>query len=380
VTQEVESALKAELPSRFGIVLDGWTVQSTHYVAVFASYSVEAISQEGKIIREARYPLLSLSPFEEETSFGAENHCEYLHTVLQMYNRKVSDVLFLVADNCPTNKKVAEIMRVYFIGCFSHRFNLAVNLYLASVESIIIKVEGVMRKLRTLKLAGQLRQKNHLRAILRNVTRWSSTYKMTKRFLELLTSILELNNADVNKMMPSLSEIDEIRRLSTTLDELNGVTVALQSASLNLLQVRALFDSVLDTYSGAPAFAMYLRATSEIVRDCDRLFLSGICKIVAGNLTELTENEKSACTLFTKPERLIVEKAEEKLPTTLAEKALQSCKRRLTTADNCLNENKNLEFINPTSNMVERLFSQCKNVLRDQRSSLLPINFESAIF
>ena len=40
----------------------------------------------------------------------------------------------------------------------------------------------------------------------------------------------------------------------------------------------------------------------------------------------------------------------------------------------------NLNWIPPTSNMVERLFSHCKLVLTDLRSSIGPVTFEEVMF
>ena len=42
ITVSVEKSIKAELPSKFGIVIDGWSVMatSTHYLAIFGCYSV----------------------------------------------------------------------------------------------------------------------------------------------------------------------------------------------------------------------------------------------------------------------------------------------------------------------------------------------------
>ncbi|KAE8907904.1 hypothetical protein PF003_g8640 [Phytophthora fragariae] len=36
----IERKIAAELPARFGIMLDGWTHASEHYLAVFACYEV----------------------------------------------------------------------------------------------------------------------------------------------------------------------------------------------------------------------------------------------------------------------------------------------------------------------------------------------------
>ena len=39
-----------------------------------------------------------------------------------------------------------------------------------------------------------------------------------------------------------------------------------------------------------------------------------------------------------------------------------------------------MEWLNPTSNEVERLFSQAKTVLSDHRMSMLPMNLEETLF
>ena len=38
-----------------------------------------------------------------------------------------------------------------------------------------------------------------------------------------------------------------------------------------------------------------------------------------------------------------------------------------------------MEWLNPTSNAVERLFSGAKNVVSDQRMSMLPMNLEETL-
>ncbi|KAG4222541.1 hypothetical protein PC116_g28983 [Phytophthora cactorum] len=40
VVVAVERSIASELPSRFGIMLDGWTNAFEHYIAVFACYEV----------------------------------------------------------------------------------------------------------------------------------------------------------------------------------------------------------------------------------------------------------------------------------------------------------------------------------------------------
>jgi hypothetical protein len=38
VTESVEKQIADDLPENFGILIDGWSDGTTHYIAVFASY------------------------------------------------------------------------------------------------------------------------------------------------------------------------------------------------------------------------------------------------------------------------------------------------------------------------------------------------------
>jgi hypothetical protein len=46
-----------------------------------------------------------------------------------------------------------------------------------------------MKTLSNIKQAGKLRKKTDLEPVKRNVTRWSSTYEMVKRFFEIKSSL-----------------------------------------------------------------------------------------------------------------------------------------------------------------------------------------------
>ena len=57
---------------------------------------------------------------------------------------KPEDILFLVADNTNTNPATADLLGVPFIGCASHRFNLAVQKYLEPNQKIIVNIHQIM--------------------------------------------------------------------------------------------------------------------------------------------------------------------------------------------------------------------------------------------
>lgn len=89
---------------------------TTHYIAIFDSYSDA---------NEGQYPLLSIAPPYDEQSFTAETHIAFIIDVLESYGKGLSSLLYLVGDNAPVNTCLSHLLEVPFIGCASHRFNLA---------------------------------------------------------------------------------------------------------------------------------------------------------------------------------------------------------------------------------------------------------------
>ncbi|KAE8996964.1 hypothetical protein PF011_g15695 [Phytophthora fragariae] len=144
VAQLVGLNIAGELPDRFGLMLDGWSHASVHYVAVFVCYAVNGV---------AKYALLSMAPIIQELNddLSARTHREYLAGVLETFGKALSDCVYLVGDNCSVNKRLATIMQVPLVGCASHRLNLAVRHHLEQYEEDLVIVQALMVKLRTLK-------------------------------------------------------------------------------------------------------------------------------------------------------------------------------------------------------------------------------------
>lgn len=109
--------------------------------------------------------------------------------------KTLSKVAAFVIDNCATNHLFTTLANKHFVGCASHRFNLAVQDIYADSQSIIAKVNTLMKKLRTPICAAKLRQRTDLKAKCNNETRWSSVAAMLKRYCEL-ENVIE--NFDIN--------------------------------------------------------------------------------------------------------------------------------------------------------------------------------------
>ncbi|KAE9165784.1 hypothetical protein PF002_g31280 [Phytophthora fragariae] len=192
----IERKIAAELPARFDIMLDGWTHASEHYLAVFVCYEVNT---------RQKTPLLCMAPLHEaeDDDLTARGHREFLATMLPRdYGVQLEQCRFVVGDNCSVNRRLATLMGVPLIGCASHRLNLAVNADMASHEDDLAAVHVPMVKPRTLKQSAKLRSKTSFRPVIRQDTRWSSTFAMVNRYFKLL-EFLDPEDDDILHLLPS---------------------------------------------------------------------------------------------------------------------------------------------------------------------------------
>ncbi|KAG6970744.1 hypothetical protein JG687_00002463 [Phytophthora cactorum] len=120
VVKATQKSIGEEIPNEFGLILDGWTHGSEHYLAVFACFE----ASDGPW-----YPLLSMAPIMDgpDDALNADDHA------------------------------AAIAVGVPLVGCTSHRPNLAVRAHLAPHEDDLEKLQTLMRKLRTIKQAAKLR-------------------------------------------------------------------------------------------------------------------------------------------------------------------------------------------------------------------------------
>jgi len=66
----------------------------------------------------------------------------------------------IIGDNCSTNKRIADIMEHPLIGCFSHKFNLAIKKWIKEQMGLcnaIDAVADVIKHASTMKNAAALR-------------------------------------------------------------------------------------------------------------------------------------------------------------------------------------------------------------------------------
>lgn len=143
VTKSVEKIISDLLPSKFSIIIDGWTKKSTHFIGIFAAYSSATPNGYETV-------LLAFSPMLVETGFSANAHIDLIEFVLEVYGKSLDNVVSICADNAEVNKAVASRCNLPLVGCSSHRFNLAIMDFLKPHDKLLNKVNILMGKLKTL--------------------------------------------------------------------------------------------------------------------------------------------------------------------------------------------------------------------------------------
>lgn len=133
----VRDVVAAALPERFGLVLDGWTSGGRHFVAILAVYDDPSLSQlrqrnpaydDGVQCLSRRFVLLAFCPLADETDLSAQSLYDLIADTLSTFDKPWEAVLFLIGDHCSVNQAIGRKEgALSFIGCASHRFQLAVS-------------------------------------------------------------------------------------------------------------------------------------------------------------------------------------------------------------------------------------------------------------
>jgi len=238
------------MSQRFGLLIDGWTEGTTYYYGLFAAYSKGTNNYQ-------RFLTISL---KLNTELYLRLHLLLTRSRLTTETKIAS--FFLSENNTNTNPATATKLGVPFIGCASHRFNLAVQSYLDTYDEITSSINTLMKTLSNIKKAGKLRLKTNLEPVTKNVTRWSSTYSMVERFFQLKTHLDE-TDLDLLQHIPSGPRLVKLESLRKDLKTFEKVTKRLQLADLSLLDVRLLFDEVIKSY---PSMSSKLGTDASIVK------------------------------------------------------------------------------------------------------------------
>lgn len=355
------------MPEKICLIFDSWSHGNTHYTAVFATYKTE---KNGPYACD----LLGFGPFEDETSLGTKELYNYLTFTLSIYGKGWENVTALVADNCNVNKSLADMVDCGFVGCCSHRFNLAVQDILKGAEETLNKLNTLMRKFKYLIPAAKLRKHTHLRAVTRNETRWSSVYSMMKRYFEIREYILLIaqHDSEINQLLLSATEDQVLEELFSTVERLDAVTLALQKENISIASVRYLFDEVVSEY---PSTKSRLCSSAKIIHD--QSFENGLVKLQQGKMGQLSFSEECAVQVFAKKLDPVFDESSSSMDKSIISRAF---KRQKAEVMNLATGYDDVRYVLPSSNLCERLFSKAGYAINSRRMATLPSNIESQVF
>ena len=231
------------------------------------------------------------------------------------------------------------------------------------LEAVIKRIHELMKNLGTLKKSAILRKSLPLRPIIQNDTRWSSTYNMISRYIEL-KPFIDTTDGDLVLFLPSADEDFETRKLFDSLQKFEDVSSTLQTESgIDLKDARALFDDLFVSYPGLSYYLSFDHSSISKNQNFEKAI------ILANSGLSLTTEQKYiarnvACRHWRNNHR--------SQRSWLLGKNPVSDKNQFKDNVSCLS------WIPPTSNVAERLFSRAKFMM--MRKKVSPSNFESQMF
>ena len=430
---------KLDKAGTFGLIMDGWSQDSEHFLSIFASF------MEDGFVRE---PLLSccvqedisdevafdqVHQADEDKVFGltAADMFDIIMAVLTFdYDIQVPTGNFVEGiqqkepinafncnkvlqyyglDNCSTNRKLSNDSEVAMVGCKGHVLHLGVEEFIGPEErknargqitqqdsecrKLLKKTDKLMGELTTIKNSAKLRSKTDVTPQRMNKTRWSSKFNLALQWTLLREAIGQIDSFSdhVLNLIPTAGEHQYILTLLTHLKIFESVSKALQSGGTErktLADARVLFDGLIkyveeidrnDPFYGASID--HLKTNHEIVNNPD--FENGIIKIQNGQENALTREEKSAVRIFLKPVAPIVPEIQAEAPdqngagfaADLLRRAHEDKRRRLATS-----KYQDVTHVSPTTVINERLFSNCRVIMNHLRKNMDPDSLELLVF
>ena len=375
-------------------IIVAWTCSEEHYTAIFATWTNKNDDVETILICCG---VQEENDGEEDVNFSAESIGDYFYDELELIGLNLlEDVDFIVGDNCPVNKCIADKMTqailaangrhnaftVPLVGCASHRLNLSRSNYYDGHKVTVEQVDLLMSKLKTLKNSSKLRKKTKYRPTKRNVTRWSSTHKMLKKCLKIHPVLATCNfDNSVLSLVPNHIMLSEITSMVKDDNDFESVSKSLQFEGEKLVDMyatRKLFDGLISKY---PECSDYLAPNSDIVHS--PIFESAVCKVQGKLENTLDRDEKISLKRFLNnplPNNSSTrDENDDDTELSFAEKITNNItaeKRQRTD----VSKYRSLKHVAKDSNMVERLFSRAKLIMRDHRKHMSPYHLEMLLF
>ncbi len=369
----VHDAISGLLPDSFGGVFDGWDDGSGgHFVALFVVFP--HTTGVTKL-------LLSCKTLPDLTTRDRFNHLDFFQETLAKYGKSKDNLNFLVGDNTALNPAIAREIHVPFIGCYSHRLNLAMNLIFKDHSILLDEVETIMSNLRSGNNVGILltiekeRNKKTLKPSGSTTAkpRWSAKYQLIQRYLQL-HEFLSDDRLEVGRL--NAPEKENLKSLFEIMANFESVSKCLQREDTSLSKARALFEQLIEDYSHIyPGIVTYLGNSGMK----SPVFEKAVIKIQNGLAEEATmtpaeKNQMRAAGFLREDGNVTVVTPaeydiEEGQTLSYSDRVEQRYKVRIIE-NNKSSAYKSTLHVLAESNLCERLFSLSKRILGDRRKRM----------
>lgn len=323
---------------------------------------------------------------DEATDFDADTHFQHLEEIFGYFNQDVHDwAVCSIADKCAMNKRMARQLRVAHVSCMSNKQNLEVKnmvLDMPELDDTIPTVQETMLNCkRSVRNRAMLRNLMQLARIFHNKIRWSGTFQMLRRLIDIRSELLAVPDSSGATVTIDRREVfrNRAERYVKMLKEIDIVTKMLQKPKVSLSDCRLYIDTLWEIVQrnrsnqdtlwwGCKLRDRYIAIDSSLAPSS--MFEHGVIKIQSGEASILIEFEKEAC----KTLRVLNTSDGAQAQIVSALDRISAKKRR---CENISSRYINCNFVIESAASVERLWSIIVNILSDNRTPLL---LESIVF
>ena len=399
-------------------IADAWSCAGVHYLAIYHQWPY--LEANGEI--SVKRALLYCAPYVNESSFDANSQARTIKAAYDMYGASAEDLIIcLTLDNTNTNPATCRLLRKPMVGAHCHRLNLASRCFLneafdGELMDTLNVIHAVMLRASTLKGRGRLKEFTPLVPQLANKTRWTGLHDMALKYHRMHDYLEKTGDYDgigqdemeeievedvaadgdpkTKKISPNLLSGTALQRFKTdmlpVLKELRKWFTTIQHSKLTLHKAKEAFDYI----GQSQRLGCHSEEFENRLKRDHRLvvfphFENGVEKIALGKSEELTQEEKDACECLLKSNwpNLYKEASVEDDDKTDGSpssptKFLKSLNSERTPANKGMESRyiSNLDWVVPTTVIVERLFSKNRHVLSFERRRMLPRVFEGIVF
>lgn len=308
-------------------------------------------------------------------NFTANNHQLTISLWLSRINKSWDNVICLIGDNTSTNQRIADLQKIPFVGCYSHRLNLGVKVYMREHEENIKKIDEIMKILKQKKIAGKLISLGCNDIPQRkNATRWGSELTMLISFKKILPYLQNGRWGNRTPLEPYFDDLENLKSLvegnNALIDKLKLLEMmskGLQRQDTSLHEARLTFDHILSN-ENFQCMEQHL-GTDFVRKPLSKAFESAIIKITQKKEFQLTDAEKQSVENLLRTNATENQQESDLTP----EFNFELIKKRARMESHEHPSNYiDISFVEPTSNIAERLFSRTRKVRTYDRMRMKP--------